>query len=177
MKCDRFARWIDRKLEGSLPEDQLRELDDHLNLCRRCRDELMLQKSLVEALTEGVPSGLSADFTQRVSTRVLEMDARKKLRRWPALAPVLALGVTGAVIALLVGDPMQTLTWKALGHSFSTAFGLIGDDISRLLSHLPVLSGTAGSSASPLLVVVVGTLLSGISMIWSFRRMFAFLRE
>jgi anti-sigma factor RsiW len=178
MKCADFAQWIDRKLEGSLPGHELLELDDHLAGCRRCRDELMLQKGILEALTqEETQSGLSLDFTQRVSTRTQEIRREKVAPRWPAFVPVFALGAAILVVALIVADLAQIAPWKAIGSTFSTTFNLLGDALSGLLSKAPSLPSGAQAEPSPTAIIILASIVSVIPMVWSFRRMYAFLRD
>lgn len=178
MKCTDCAQLIDRKLEGSLPGHHLRELEDHLAGCRRCRDELRLQESILEALKEEeTHSGLSIEFTQRVSARAREMRREKVTRRWPALVPVFALATAIVVVALFAADLAHVAPWKWIGHTFSTAFSLLGDTLSRLLSNMPSLSSGVQVEPSPTAIVIIGSIVSVIPMIWSFRRMYAFLRD
>jgi hypothetical protein len=138
----------------------------------------MLQENILEVLKEEeTQSGLSIEFTQRVSARTREMRREKVARRWPTLVPVFALGAAIAVVALFVADLAQIATWKAVGHSFSTIFTLLGDAVSRLFSNVPSLSKGVRVEPSPLVIVIIGSIVSVIPMIWSFRRMYAFLRD
>ena len=142
MHCSDFAEWISQKLDGVLSEGNGRALEEHLSGCSRCRAELLLQQKICDALSEERHSGLSADFTQVVSEKVVEIaKAERDARRWVSLVPAFALGAV-AVALLLVGadllrvlpSPAQFLSgavfkpigWflQSVGGSLAGAFGL-----------------------------------------------------
>jgi hypothetical protein len=173
MKCSDYIEWVGRKLEGSLPPDQLRELDGHLATCDRCRAELRLQQRIVESLREDVPSGLSAGFTQRVTERVKSKPRDERFaRRWPALIPAFAsvaaavlvfvfrAGIAGAVAPPLerfgegLAGPMASLGQSILG-AFAAAPDLTGRSITiaESISPIPVTLVCAATVACLAVVV------------------------
>ena len=80
MKCSDYIEWIGQRLDGSLPRERFAELEGHLTECRRCRAEYALQKKIMRALKQDEPGGLSADFTQRVMSRTLEIAQARTCR-------------------------------------------------------------------------------------------------
>lgn len=175
MNCADFVSWIAERLEGSLPNGRNRILESHLAACPRCRDELFLQKSILEALSEEGPSGLSADFTQRVSRQVRKIGGERAVSRWPLLIPAVLVGAAVVALAFLLGEQLQALPWGSLGQSVSAAFALVGEAILGVFSHAPDVQDSP--IPQPFLVSILGTLIGSVPMIWAFRRIFAFLRE
>ena len=184
MHCSDFAEWIARKLDGTLPERQLDMLHEHLSGCSRCRAELFLQRQMHEALSEEVYSGLSVDFTEMVTGKVVEMARRERRARvWLDLAPVFALGAAAVVVFLVGADlvrvlpspvhPMANVLFKPVVWALELVSGLLGGlaDFSR--EHIGGLGRLSGPLANTLLVTILGSL----PAIWGFHRIVAFLRE
>ena len=67
MKCEMVDELIQHYLDLSLSHEQRIQLEKHVELCSRCREELQSYKRLVELFEEedSCPD-LPADFTQRV---------------------------------------------------------------------------------------------------------------
>jgi anti-sigma factor RsiW len=175
VNCADFVVWIAERLEGSLRNGRNRILEDHLADCARCRDELFLQKSILEALAEEGPSGLSADFTRRVSRQVREIGTERPVSRWPLLVPAVLVGAAVVALAFLLGGQLGALPWGSFGQSVSAALALVGEAIAGVFSHAPDVQESP--IPQPILVSVLGTLIGSVPMIWAFRRIFAFLRE
>jgi predicted anti-sigma-YlaC factor YlaD len=112
MKCAEYVEWIARKLEGSLPAVETRELEDHLVICPRCRAEALLQAGIARALSEpGLESkemALAPDFAERVSSRAFEQARReRRSRRWGYLMPV-AVNATLLLLAIVYRASVAT---------------------------------------------------------------------
>jgi anti-sigma factor RsiW len=161
MKCSDYIGWISRKLDGSLPEDQLTELDRHLAICGRCRAELVLQRRVVESLGEEPPSGLPPDFTHRVLERVSRTSRREgRAWRWPALVPAFVSAACAVLVlvfrtglAEVVAPPMERFS-AGVSNPIESA----GRSISAVFASLPDLASkqvTIAHGVSPIPVTVV----------------------
>lgn len=180
MHCSDFVKRIAHRLDGSLPEHEVSLLEKHLSECGRCRAELLLQKKIQEALEEEVHSGLSINFTQRVTERALEVaQAKTRFRRWPYLIPAFALtAVTGVLFFL--GTDLSQMFFSAIqplagapawvGNAMADALAGTGDLLAErasLLSRLP----------QPAVNSLLLTLLATLPAILGLYKVFAFLRE
>ena len=184
MDCSGFAEWIAQQLDGALPEREARLLEDHLSVCGRCRAELMLQRKVREALSEETHSGLSADFTQRVSERVAETaKAERDAKKWVDLVPALALGAAAAALLLVGADLVRVLpspseTWN------SAVFKPIAWFLESVVGVLAAAFGFSGESngapawlsgalARTLFVALVGSLPG----VWGLHKIFVYMKE
>jgi anti-sigma factor RsiW len=184
MLCSEYAIWIARKLDGSLAAGNLKELERHLARCSRCRAELYLQQSILGSLKQEMPSGLSTDFTQRVSARALDMArSRRRILRLPDLVPVLA--VASAAVLLLVfrtnlADVIPPLM-TAFAESVSGPLGLVGDGVLRLLAALPEIPSEhvafMGRVYEPLMTTMTAAAVACAAVLWSYSKVRAFLSE
>ena len=184
MRCVLYTQWISRMLDRSLPENELRELEEHLSCCSRCRAELLLQKKIRDALAGPLPPGLSADFTEQVTRKAAALAPRvRRPRRWPALVPAVALSAAAVallslspVLARLVPWPAESLVGSLLApvaRVWHALFSLLPGPADLGLDRIPALP----RSGDPLVATVVALLLAGVSVVWAFRYVFAFLRE
>ncbi|MCK4548452.1 MAG: zf-HC2 domain-containing protein [Candidatus Eisenbacteria sp.] len=184
MKCSDYVQWIAQEVDGTLPGSHERELQAHLSGCSRCRAELLLQRRILEALAQEVPSELPADFTRRVSEKALARARVEKRSRWFAsLAPAFAFAVGIALLWMLRADLARVLlpatdaladTLAApviwMGHAILGGLARISDFPSE---HLQVFERVSG----PLVTTLTVTILSAIPALWAFLRAIAFLKE
>lgn len=183
MECAEYIEWIARRLEGTLTERETRKLDGHLSECSRCRAEAVLQARILETLKKETPSGLSADFTVRVSERVRAVPRAGRFDlRWPALVPSFAAVVAAVLLFVFrndvaaVGEPVT----EALAVAIGTPLAWFGDLLTGLFSGLQAASGQGSEGvmwsysylANSLSVVVA----AGVAVIWAFSRVRAYLR-
>jgi len=184
MDCSRFAEWIAKRLEGTLPEGDARTLEDHLSVCGRCRAELMLQRKIHDALGEETHSGLSAEFTGRVSDKVAKIaEAERDAKKWVSLVPALALAaaaialfLAGADLLRVLPSPSETLNsavfkpigWflESVASALAGAFGFSGES-----NGAP--AWLSGAFARTLFIALVGSLPG----IWGLHKIFVFMRE
>jgi anti-sigma factor RsiW len=161
MKCSDYVKSIGQKLDGSLGEDRLVEIDRHLAACSRCRAELLLQKRIVESLMKEPLSGLSPDFTHRVSERVRRMSLSARYSwRWPALVPAFASAAAAALvfvfrtgIAAVIAAPMERV-----GAGVAGPVASLGQSISGVFAAAPGLASgniTIAESISPVPVTML----------------------
>jgi len=183
MKCSEYIEWIGQRLDGSLPRDRFAELEEHLTVCSRCRAEYTLQKKIMGALKEGDPSGLSADFTQRVMARTSEIArARKRAERLEPLVPALVFAAAAIVLFIFRSEVAGVV-----GPGMDVLGQVLGGPLSRLGSALAgVLPATADMSADsssfvqrvsqPVIILGTTAALAVASAVWAMRKAAAFIR-
>jgi len=169
------SEWLERILlmvEGSLAEEEARRLEAHLARCPRCRMELELQESILEALKEPPQGELSADFAER--TAALAAGAREPARGtpwWLPLVPPLAAACAvaalyGTIVRLagadgaLLGDEARivagSLLWAAHSAFSHLAASVRGSCeaaalLGRLSADTPALTFAVASGLAPAL--------------------------
>ena len=184
MHCSDFAEWIAQKLEGTLPEGQARRLDEHLSECTRCRAELLLQRKIRDALSEETHSGLSADFTQLVSGKVLEIAGReRRTGRWVDLVPAFTLGAAAIALILVGADLVRVLPspgelvsstiFKPIGWFLQSFFGVFAGAVDYLQRQISALGLDPGSLTKTLFIALVGSLPG----IWGLHKIVEFIKE
>jgi anti-sigma factor RsiW len=183
MKCSDYIEWIGQRLDGSLPRDRFAELEEHLTVCSRCRAEYTLQKKIMGALKEGAPSGLPADFTQRVMARALEISrARKRAERLEPLVPALVFAAAAIVLFIF-----RTEVAGVVGPSMDVLSEVLGGPLSRLGSAfagvVPATTDMSGDSTSfvqrvsqPVIILGTTAALVLASAVWAMRKAAALIR-
>jgi anti-sigma factor RsiW len=162
-------------------------LEEHLSGCHRCRAELLLQNKILDALTEEMPYGLAADFTQRVSEKALDIRPRERkpllAQVWPQLVPAFAFAV-GVAVLVFLGDDLVRVLSSVAGPATGPVAGPIAsfvDAVTGLFSgaadfpqeYIPWLDRLSPA----LLNAIFATLLGSVPAVWGFHRVHAFLRD
>ena len=181
MNCVDYLELIARDLEGALSASESRELHSHLSHCSRCRAELLLQRTLTEALRDAPPAELSLDFTARVVREALATTPEKPpLPIWPIA--IATLSVLSAVASAVWGEQLRALLAAApVRELFSPALTWMAEVAGRTsswTSNLPTLDmPTIVPSLGALERLLAASLLSSVPLIWCFYQVYAFLRE
>lgn len=184
MKCADYAVWIALKIDGALGADKEKELENHLTTCARCRADLMLQSRIHDALKQEMPSGLSQDFTERVSERALALTEReKRFIRLPDLAPVFGFAV-GIILLLVfrtqVANSLVPLM-QSFGNLLGAGAGAVGETVLAMGERLPELpaDSTTGCTPASRMIASLGMpcFIAGMFVLWSMLRVRAYLRS
>jgi|GEM_PF-1031471 len=184
MNCARYAEWIARKLEGTLPRDLAHRLDVHLAGCARCRAELALQRRIEHALSQPQPSGLPADFTQKVCRRAFRASAsRRRLDRFVDLIPALAFSTATLTVFLLrhelalalpsLLEPLGGVLASPVAGITNAILGFLAWIANLPAEHIPVLERLS----RPVLTTLVATLLGIVPLLWALVNVIGFLKE
>jgi anti-sigma factor RsiW len=184
MNCAGYIAWIARKIQGTLPADQARDLDSHMEKCPRCREELYLQKAIHESLKREMPSGLSPDFTKRVSREILSVESpERRPLRLPDLMPVFALAAVAIVIVAFRAPIGQGISGPVewFGGTIASGMETLGELILAMAGRLPEVSGEHLASVeiafSPLATTIAASGLACLTVVWSLLRVKTFLRS
>jgi anti-sigma factor RsiW len=184
MNCSDYVEWIAQKLDGTLPEQQRRELEDHSSHCDRCRAELLLQSKIHQALAQEPGPGLSPDFAERVTRRVLARAKAYRRARWfRTLAPVFAFAGGVVLLYLVRADLARALPpmMDVLADAISAPIAWLGDLVLGFLGRISNLSGqripVLEQMSGPLMTTLTVTVIGTVPAIWAFYRIFAFLKE
>jgi anti-sigma factor RsiW len=184
MRCGDYIEWIARKLEGTLPEPQACELDEHLTRCSRCRAEILLQKRLMATLAQEPASELPADFTELVVHRAREIALEEtRVPVWPTMLAALALVAGVTAVALAGADQLRALgsLSGSISRPLSPALAWIADAMGRVFgraSDLPTVQIPPMAPLSGTLErALAATLLASVPLVWGFYQVYAFLRD
>jgi anti-sigma factor RsiW len=170
MRCNDVEQSLMRYLDGRLDPTPSRKIDEHLGVCRRCRElyaeevELVavFQTSQRQRRTEGLVAGVMAELEAERVTPTRGGRPEIELRRAPAFA-LLAAAAAVAWLVAFVGGPAasdrlrahaESLALEWFGSSSTQAAGQISAVAAAvaelgawLLSHADSALGHASSSA------------------------------
>ena len=184
MKCQDYIEWITRKVDGTLPYDDLEELDTHLKDCETCRMELLLQTKIHESMKREMPSGLSADFTRRVSREALARAGKEKKRwRLPDLVPVLAVAAAGVLLVVFRSEVGQFLSpaTDMLGNALAAAGSAVESSATGMATKAPGMPESTSAYLQKLFTPAVTTMTAGAialgTVFWSLSRVRGYLKD
>ncbi|MGD9401861.1 MAG: zf-HC2 domain-containing protein [bacterium] len=177
MRCSDYIVWISQRLDGSLPPDRFAELEEHLAVCGRCRAEYRLQKKIIGALSQEVPSDLSPDFTQRVMARAMEVDrARRRAEKLEPLVPALVFAAAAIVlfifrseVAGVMGPGMEVLG-DFLGGPLSRLGGAFAGLIPGSMSASAESTSFVQRVSQPVIILGTTAALVMAAAVWAMRK-------
>ena len=109
MSCLRIDQ-IYRYLEGDLSSAEIRQAQEHISSCVKCKNAVEERRLLLKASQSLPVWTIPSDFTQRVMERIFPQKA--SLREWFATA---AIGIFSAVLAFFA---VYLLSGQNLAHLF-----------------------------------------------------------
>ena len=184
MNCSDYIEWITRKVNGTLAFDDLETLDTHLKDCETCRLELLLQTEIHESLKREMHSGLSADFTRRVSSEALALAGKEKKRwRLADLVPVFAVAAAGILLVVFRSEVGQFLSpaTEMLGGALAAGGSAIESSAADAMAKAPGMPEGASAYLRNLFTPAVATMAAGAfalgTVFWSLTRVRAYLRD
>ena len=156
-ETDLIASYVD----GELEDKTRAHLEQHLESCGQCRDELRAHQlfmcELDSALTQPMDVAVPADFSRVVAARassdmsgVRSASEHRKAFAFSVILAVVAfvlLGVTASEAAFNVARRLSATFWAVIGFFWTTFYDAVASltVISRVLSRkLIVESGSAG---------------------------------
>lgn len=107
MECKEFKELISQYIDNELPEEQMSDMREHLELCVACKREYEELAKIKTLLNQTEEISLPADFDLRMRKALApefakaKADRRRKklMRKASAIAAVFVLGITGIVMA------------------------------------------------------------------------------
>lgn len=69
MNCENYKEMIPEYISGELPDDKMIDFDNHISVCESCRNELVLEKTILKNLSEEsfeVPAGLNRSVIENL---------------------------------------------------------------------------------------------------------------
>jgi hypothetical protein len=113
MKCDEIRQSFMDYLGGSFSTEEEKNIIDHLEVCKECREELAELKRLVNEINQGSESiNVPEDFMKNIRARALKIDLQAaKIKRRPLrVLFIAAVILTMSVITVFaVRDPIMEL--------------------------------------------------------------------
>jgi anti-sigma factor RsiW len=184
MKCSDYIEWITRKVDGTLPHGDLQKLDAHLKDCEVCRLELLLQTEIHESLKREMHSGLSADFTRRVSREALALAGKNK-RRWRLadLVPVFSVAAAGVLLVVFRAEVGQFLSpaTEMLGNALAAGGSAFESSAADMLAEAPGLPWGASTYLKEVFTPNVTIMAAGAfalgTAFWSLSRVREYLKD
>ncbi len=117
MLCEQMQRYMDFKIDGSLPADKEKLLDAHMNECLDCRQEYFQLKALVHYLRETPIEQVPPDFMDNVMAQVriplhyrmrdLAIQSIPRLFYHPAI-------IIGVIVAIILSFASYLMAFKTL---------------------------------------------------------------
>ena len=126
MDCESIRAMLDAYIDGELPEDEARALENHAQSCEACRQELEAAKLLREALAHmdeeiAVPLEAQAAWRSAVRAEAKRRGGRKWLRVAYAAAAALVLVVGGSLMLRTTPETAQPETALLMSREAQTA--------------------------------------------------------
>ena len=120
MACPNYESLILDYFDGTVPVEDRRSLESHLESCSPCRAFWERQKEIDAALSGAViPPSLSADFKERLMHRV-ELESVERIRFWSIPE---GLNMAGYLfVAAAIGFTLQYIVMFLMGVSLKSAF-------------------------------------------------------
>jgi hypothetical protein len=119
MKCRKFQDWISLEIDGQLPPEKVRPLQDHLldcDACRAYREDLRIGLRMLHATDPVLPDNFDWKLQLKLSQTLRETareatypwhEDERGWRRWFSRAGISAAVGTAAVLAVAVLAPGQ----------------------------------------------------------------------
>ena len=105
--CDKMKSNYSGYIEGGLPADQYKILDDHLSACPGCREAIREMKIIRQSLRQLPQIQVSPDFEQKLHQLVFQPNPRgsfipPQLHNWklPALGSAIVLATIGLFLIM-----------------------------------------------------------------------------
>lgn len=109
MKCDLPRELLSGYLDGELDQEQTRMVEEHLKVCKVCRNELEELKQLDGYVRKVEVEEPSREFLFTVNRRVVDRIKKRRRVSFFRFAPVLVpVAVAALVLIVLVRSPEQT---------------------------------------------------------------------
>jgi hypothetical protein len=146
--------------------------------------ELLLQTEIHESLKRELHSGLSADFTERVSREALARAGKEKRRWQPAdLIPIFSVAAAGVLLVIFRSEVGQFLSpaTDMLGNALASAGSTVESSASGMLAEAPGMPEGASAYLQRVFTPTVTTMAAGVialgTVFWSLSRVRAYLRD
>lgn len=105
--CDKMKLNYSNYIDGELPADQYKNLDEHLNICPGCRETVRQMKIIQQSLKQLPQVNTSPDFEQKLHQQIFQQHPRSvfitaQLQNWklPAMGSAIVLATVGLFLIL-----------------------------------------------------------------------------
>jgi anti-sigma factor RsiW len=105
--CDKMKLNYSNYIEGELPADQSKALDEHLNQCPECRETVRQLRIIKQSLKQLPEIKTSPDFEQKLQKQIFQQSQRSalippQLQNWkiPAMGSAIVLATLGLFLVL-----------------------------------------------------------------------------
>ncbi|HEX9058098.1 MAG TPA: zf-HC2 domain-containing protein [Ktedonobacterales bacterium] len=102
MTCARAAKWLQLYVDGRLDVRHLARLEEHVQECPTCRDDLLLLEIVCQASSALAPTSEPIDLTEAIMLRVAELERRRAAATQPRVfTPVWADALLAGIMATI----------------------------------------------------------------------------
>jgi len=101
-RCDKYLENLSAYLDGEMPDDSVKDIEEHLRECEKCSEELIILKTIISAmneLEEELPDGFEASLHKRLEEAAAKPDVKSKPGRVRLIAQIAA----GFVVVVCLG--------------------------------------------------------------------------
>ena len=99
MKCENFNEYINLYLDGLISEKQTEELNEHIKICEKCREEFTIMKNAKKVIECEEEKELPENFHKELMKKIGEIDkTEKKIIKFP----VFKVAAVAAAFAITV---------------------------------------------------------------------------
>ncbi|MBQ4110808.1 MAG: zf-HC2 domain-containing protein [Clostridia bacterium] len=99
MKCENFDEYVNLYLDGLISEKQTEELNKHIKICEKCREEFTVIKNAKKVIDSEEEKELPANFHKELMTKIAEI---KKSDKKIVKFPVFKVAAVAAAFAITV---------------------------------------------------------------------------
>jgi anti-sigma factor RsiW len=105
--CDKMKLNYSNYIEGELPADQSKALDEHLNHCPECRETVRQMRIIQQSLKQLPQISASPDFEKKLQQQIFQQNQRStfippQMQNWklPAMGSAIVLATVGLFLVL-----------------------------------------------------------------------------
>lgn len=155
-RCDEYLENLSAYLDSELPENSIKDIEEHLNKCEKCSEELSILKTIVSALNEleeELPDGFETSLHKRLEEAGTKSGVKIRFGKVRLFAQIAA----GFVIVLCLGFAIRAGLMRTGGKTAAPAADMAsvssmqstaedGFEAAGAMSARSVVTGTSRSS-------------------------------
>jgi mRNA-degrading endonuclease RelE of RelBE toxin-antitoxin system len=119
-RCDEYLENLSAYLDSELPENSIKDIEEHLNKCEKCSEELSILKTIVSALNEleeELPDGFETSLHKRLEEAGTKSGVKIRFGKVRLFAQIAA----GFVIVLCLGFAIRAGLMRTGGKTAAPA--------------------------------------------------------
>lgn len=122
-RCDEYFENLSAYLDGEMPENSIKDIEEHLSKCENCSEELSMLKTIISALNE-LEEELPDGFETSLHKRLAEAGAKSGVKIKSGKVRLFSQIAAGFVIILCVGFAIKAGLMRAGTKSAAPSSGM-----------------------------------------------------